>query len=43
MDYSINDIIIKDNGLTELEYCHFPSSNEVMDLGASMVVNIPKT
>ena len=42
MNHSINDTIIKDNGMVELEYCHFPSSNEVMDLGTSMVVNIPK-
>ena len=41
MDCSINDAIIQDNGMMELEYCHFPSPNEIMDLGTSVVVNIP--
>ena len=42
MDYLINDAIINDKGVMELEYCHFSSPNEIMDLGTSVVVNIPK-
>lgn len=43
MDCSINNAKIQDNGMMELEYCHFPRSDEAMDLDTSMVVNIPNT